>query len=146
MEEDEVRWLLIKCHCGNSFGSRAGSKSSCAHCGESKRLVTKSSHSNSAELSRAVSSANLPDEIREEVEKRINKEKTKRNQNQRVGVEKIHTIMIDSTNSDGILTMDKLTQKLMEKGVDNPTAEEILGMAEAQGVIIRSAPNSWLWL
>ncbi len=63
-----------------------------------------------------------------------------------MGVEKIHGIMLDSTNSDGILTMDKLTQKLMENGVENPTAEEILGMAEVQGVIIRSAPNSWLWL
>ncbi len=146
MEEDEVRWLLIKCHCGNSFGSRAGSKPSCARCGESKRLVTKSSHSNSTELFRAVSSANLPEEIRGEVEARLKKEKTKRNQNQRVGVEKIHGIMLDSTNSDGILTMDKLTQKLMENGVENPTAEEILGMAEVQGVIIRSAPNSWLWL
>ncbi|HJN70138.1 MAG TPA: hypothetical protein QF525_01725, partial [Candidatus Thalassarchaeaceae archaeon] len=122
------------------------SKPSCARCGESKRLVTKSSHSNSTELFRAVSSANLPEEIRGEVEARLKKEKTKRNQNQRVGVEKIHGIMLDSTNSDGILTMDKLTQKLMEKGVENPTAEEILGMAEVQGVIIRSAPNSWLWL
>ncbi len=146
MEEDEVRWLLIKCHCGNSFGTRTGSKPSCARCGESKRLVTKSSHSNSAELSRAVSSANLPDEIRDEVESRLKKEKTKRNLNQRMGVEKIHAIMLDSTNSDGILTMGELTQKLIEKGVDNPTAEEILGVAEAQGVIIRSAPNSWLWL
>ena len=126
MEEDEVRWLLIKCHCGNSFGSRAGSKSSCARCGESKRLVSKSSHSNSAELFRAVSSANLPDEIREEVEKRLNKEKTKRNQNQRVGVEKIHSIMLDSTNSDGILTMDKLTQKLMDKGVENPDRKSVV--------------------
>jgi len=64
----------------------------------------------------------------------------------RGGPEAIKRIMRQSTGSDGTLTLKSLSRELGKEGIDEPSAEQILGQAELGGVLIRASAESWSWL
>ena len=65
---------------------------------------------------------------------------------QRGGPEAIKTIMKQSTGEDGTLTLKSLSRELEKEGIDEPSAEQIIGQAELGGILIRSSPDNWSWL
>ena len=144
---DEV-WILVKCICGNSFGSRKASFSSCPRCGSSKGKTQREFQS-SESLAEAVAASNLPVQISQEVESRIAAEESRRAavvENARGGPEAIRRIMRQSTGDDGMLTIETLSAELDKEGYTEPSAEQIIGQAELGGMLIRSGPDSWSWL
>ena len=70
-------WILVRCICGNSFGSRKASFSSCPRCGSSKGKTQKEFES-SERLAEAVATSNLPTQIKQEVETRVASEESRR--------------------------------------------------------------------
>ena len=65
---------------------------------------------------------------------------------QRGGPETIKIIMQQSIGDDGTLTLKSLSRELEKEGIDKPSAEQIIGQAELEGILIRSSPDSWSWL
>ena len=140
-------WKMLRCACGHSFGSRRGGRPSCSRCGESTGFATTGSYESSVRLAKAVAHANLPTEIREDVESRVKRDSQQQEQTrERGGVELIHRIIRKATANNGELTLAKLRESLEVEGIAEPTAEEILGDAEIQGVLFRSATDIWSWL
>tara|TARA_B100001750_G_scaffold157360_1_gene126583 strand:+ start:1079 stop:1243 length:165 start_codon:yes stop_codon:yes gene_type:complete len=54
--------------------------------------------------------------------------------------------MRQATSSDGTLTAESLSRELLKESYDKPTAEQVIGSAELDGVLIRNSPTSWAWL
>ena len=139
--------MLLKCQCGHSFGVRQGSRASCSRCGESDKITTTAVFSDSAQLAQAVATANLPTEIRAEVESKMKKENLRREASrERAGINTIHRILRDSTDIQGILTIARLRDNLAAEGISEPTAEQVVGSAEEEGVVHRSGQDQWRWL
>ena len=144
---DEV-WILVKCICGNSFGSRRSSFSSCPRCGSSKGKTQRELQSPES-LAEAVAASNLPSQISQEIESRIAAEQSRRattREKVRGGPEAIHRIMRQSTGSDGRLTIEKLSSELEKEGYAEPSAEQAIGQAEMEGILLRTDSESWYWL
>ena len=64
----------------------------------------------------------------------------------RGGPEAIRRILQKSTTSEGIITVELLSRELLKEGYEEPTAEQVIGSAEVEGILIRKAPNLWAWL
>ena len=144
---DEV-WILVKCICGNSFGSRKASYSSCPRCGSSKGKTQREFQSPEG-LAEAVAASNLPSQISQEIESRIDAEQSRRTvlrEKTRGGPEAIRRIMRQSTGSDGRLTIQTLSSELEKEGYANPTAEQVIGQAEMEGILLMADSESWYWL
>ncbi len=142
------RWALIRCTCGNTYGSTRTSAHSCPHCGSSQGSESKLFESPD-ELSEAVARSNLPDGIAQEVESRLASQQAKAESKttmSRGGPEAIRRIMRQATSSDGTLTAESLSRELLKESYDKPTAEQVIGSAELDGVLIRNSPTSWAWL
>ena len=141
-------WILVRCICGNSFGSRKASFPSCPRCGSSKGKTQREFES-PENLAEAVAASNLPNQIRQEVEDRIAVEESRKaavEEKTRGGPEAIRRIMRQSTSDDGTLTLEALSAELEKEGYTEPSAEQVMGHAELEGMVVRSGSESWSWL
>ena len=140
-------WLLLRCKCGHSFGAKQGGKASCNRCGESKLITTTAIFTDSAQLTEAVANANLPSEISEEIKQKLSEKKRKQlKAKDRANPGMIARILKQSTDERGVFTLESLQQSLQSEGVTDPSPEQIIGMAEMQGVVQRTAQEEWKWL
>jgi len=140
-------WILVRCICGNSFGSRKASFPSCPRCGSSKGKTQRKFES-SESLAEAVAASNLPAQIKQEVETRVAAEESRRaavEEKTRGGPEAIRRIMRQSTR-DGTLTLEGLSVELEKEGYAEPSAEQVIGQAELEGILVRASSDSWSWL
>ena len=140
-------WLLLRCKCGRSFGARQGTQASCSRCGESSQITTTAVFTDAAKLTEAVANANLPSEISQEIEDKLSEKKRKQlKTRERANAGLIHRIMKQSTDERGVVTLQSLRVSLDAEGVTEPSPEQIIGMAELQGVVQRTAQDEWKWL
>ncbi|MGB1459414.1 MAG: hypothetical protein ACPHDQ_00225 [Candidatus Thalassarchaeaceae archaeon] len=140
-------WLLLRCKCGQSFGARQGTQASCRRCGESSQITTTAVFTDPARLTEAVANANLPSEISQEIEaKLIEKKRKQLKTRDRANAGMIRRILKQSTDDRGVLTLQSLQISLEAEGVTEPSPEQIIGMAELQGVVQRTAQDEWKWL
>jgi hypothetical protein len=141
-------WLLLRCTCGNAFGSKSGISASCTRCGSpSARGI--GAYAEASELAEAVSSANLPDEIADQLSSRAcsTKDKSNRSEGKSHGSAfELLTAMKSATASDGAVTISSLATTLLGMEISEPTAEHLIGQAEMEGVLIRSGADTWSWL
>ena len=138
----------MKCICGNSFGSRKASFTSCPRCGSSKGKTQREFQS-SESLAEAVAASNLPAQISQEIESRIAAEESRRaavEEKARGGPEAIRRILRQSTRDDGTLTLETLSIELEKESYDEPSAEQVIGQAELEGILVRAGLDSWSWL
>ncbi len=140
-------WLLLRCKCGQSFGARQGTQASCNRCGESSQITTTAVFTDPTQLTDAVANANLPSEISQEITNKLNEKKRKQLKTRDIAnAGTIQRIMKQSTDERGVLTLQSLRECLDIEGVTEPSAEQIIGMAELQGVVHRAGRDEWKWL
>lgn len=140
-------WLLLQCKCGQSFGARQGTQASCSRCGESSQITTTAVFTDPTQLTDAVANANLPSEISQEITNKLNEKKRKQLKTRDIAnAGTIQRIMKQSTDERGVLTLQSLRECLDIEGVTEPSAEQIIGMAELQGVVHRAGRDEWKWL
>ena len=140
-------WLLLRCKCGQSFGARQGPQVSCSRCGESSQITTTAVFTDPTQLTDAVANANLPSEISQEITNKLNEKKRKQLKTRDIAnAGTIQRIMKQSTDERGVLTLQSLRECLDIEGVTEPSAEQIIGMAELQGVVHRAGRDEWKWL
>ncbi len=141
-------WQLRRCECGHAFGCNAAHSASCTRCG-SLRTTSISNFEDSRQLGVAVSNANLPKEISEDIKNRIMlKEKISNYSAQKTGNLRSKSIqaMHDATDNHGILTIASLDRELTKKGISEPSSEHLIGQAEMEGILLRQDDDSWSWL
>jgi len=143
----ESNWLLLRCKCGQSFGARQGTQASCSRCGESSQITTTAIFTDPTQLTEAVANANLPSEISQEIQDKLTEKKRKQLKTRdRANAGMILRIMKQSTDERGVLTLKSLQVSLETEGVTEPSPEQIIGMAELQGVVQRTDQDEWKWL
>ena len=140
-------WLLLRCKCGQSFGARQGTQASCSRCGESSQITTTAVFTDSTQLTEAVANANIPSEISQEIANKLNEKKRKQLKTRdTANTGTIQRILKQSTDERGVFTLQSVRECLDIEGVTEPSAEQIIGMAELQGVVHRAGQDEWKWL
>ena len=140
-------WLLLRCKCGQSFGARQGTQASCSRCGESSQITTTAVFTDPTQLTDAVANANLPSEISQEITNKLNEKKRKQLKTRDIAnAGTIQRILKQSTDERGVFTLQSVRECLDIEGVTEPSAEQIIGMAELQGVVHRAGQDEWKWL
>ncbi|MED6346373.1 MAG: hypothetical protein VX626_04680 [Candidatus Thermoplasmatota archaeon] len=141
-------WQLRRCDCGNSFGSNSSKSPTCSRCGSPKSTVV-SIFDDSRQLAVAVSNANMPKEIAQDIAKRIRVKDEKSIKNSSVSGDQ-HSKMIramnEATDESGILTKEALLIELEGLGTPDVSVEHLIGMAELEGLLLRRDGESWTWL
>jgi len=141
-------WQLLRCECGHSFGLIRGGSGRCTRCGSSRFTVI-SNFDNSRLLADAVSNANLPKEIAQEIVSRLHS-KDKKTAHSEIDQESsrsnILRAMHDATDDNGMLTIASLADELSKLGVVETSPDYLIGQAEIEGILLRYDSNSWTWL
>ena len=143
-----LRYNLIKCSCGFSFGSTKSKNNYCTKCGSTSNLKLIERFEDADRLARAISFANIPDEISDELILKIKKKESKKkiakinNENILGGL----SVLKKATDKDGNLTKFSLDKYLTEEGLIDSSSEYLIGQAEVQGFLIRINENTWNWL
>tara|TARA_B100000945_G_C20404451_1_gene609227 strand:- start:757 stop:1167 length:411 start_codon:yes stop_codon:yes gene_type:complete len=136
----------MRCSCGSSFGNRRGTRAICSRCGSSK--CTKiADYENSSDLSKAVSEANLPKELSNDISSRISKEnKNLRSNKERANSRFLVSSMKNATDENGIITLQSLNAELQKINIKETSAELLVGQAEMEGILLRTSEETWTWL
>ena len=144
-----VEWQLRRCVCGHSFGCKADTSCNCTKCGSTNSKVI-SIFADSRQLADAVSNANIPREIANDISKRTQslEEKSARFIATNTGNIRSRTFraMREATDEAGILTIESLDNELAKMGIDEPTSQHLIGQAELDGILLRNDFETWSWL
>ena len=138
------RWQMLRCECGQAFGASSSGSPSCTRCGSS-RVRRVRSFDEPSELSEAVALANAPKEVQQEISKRSRDAGAPRAGGKPTPSQML-AMMKEATSEDGTLSLESLQQRLDAAGVDEPSASHLVGLAEVEGELLRSGPNTWVWL
>ncbi|HIE63996.1 MAG: hypothetical protein CXT72_00595 [Methanobacteriota archaeon] len=142
-------WLLIRCKCGHSFGSQNLHSANCYHCHSNQKLSIIAKFETNSDLALAVSAMNLPKGLHKEFSKKMEIERQKNiksQSNSGGGGEMMLRIIKISLGDNGNLSLESVINTMMKEGFDNTTAEQIIGQAEMQGLLIRVDSDTWNWL
>ena len=143
-----MQYNLIKCSCGFSFGSTKSKNNYCTKCGSTINLKLIERFEDADKLARAISFANIPDEISNELILKIKKKESK-NKLAQINNKKILgglSVLKKATDKDGNLTKSFLDKYLSDEGLIESSSEYLIGQAEVQGFLIRVDENTWNWL
>ena len=142
-----MQYNLIKCSCGFSFGSTKSKNNYCTKCGSTSNLKLIERFEDADKLARAISFANIPDEISDELILKIKKKESK-NKIAKINNENIGglSVLKKATDKDGNLTKSFLDKYLSDEGLIESSSEHLIGQAEVQGFLIRVDENTWNWL
>ena len=94
-----------------------------------------------------MANANIPSEISQEIANKLNEKKRKQLKTRDIAnAGTIQRILKQSTDERGVFTLQSVREYLDIEGVTEPSAEQIIGMAELQGVVHRAGQDEWKWL
>ena len=112
----------------------------CPHCNHPESKIL-SRHMNANEASDAVSVANVPPEIRDQLRTWMQNERQSHPTSQSDPIDG-PTILSMATNEDGFITLDSLKMALsvLNLPID---AESFAEQASAEGELLRVTPNRW---
>ena len=117
-------------------------------CGSTSNLKLIERFEDADKLARAISFANIPDEISDELILKIKKKESK-NKLAQINNKKILgglSVLKKATDKDGNLTKSSLDKYLSEEGLIESSSEYLIGQAEVQGFLVRVNENTWNWL
>ena len=142
-----MQYNLIKCSCGFSFGSTKSKNNYCTKCGSTSNLKLIERFEDADKLARAISFANIPDEISDELILKIKKKESK-NKIAKINNENLGglSVLKKATDKDGNLTKSSLDKYLSDEGLIESSSEYLIGQAEGQGFLMRVDENTWNWL
>ena len=142
-------WLLLRCPCGNFFGSSLGSATSCTRCSNTTDIITVSSYQSPEKLAKAVSRSNLPDELSAEVTEKLSKAESRHMKARRREVQNFDSVisaMRDATGTNGIITLGSVSDSFAENELAGIDVWELINDAEREGILYRAGDEMWGWV
>ena len=135
-------WLVLACEsCGRAFGRQSSSKTiACPHCNHTDAKVL-SRHLNANDASKAVSLANVPPEIRDQLSTWMHKQPQLFDSSQDHPADGASILSIAEDES-GLITLESLSKALISAGM-NIDAEGFAERASAEGELMHVGPNCW---
>ena len=140
------QWIVVRCRaCRICHGSN-GNYKKCPHCGnvigENAEIV--STVNSETELRMEVAIANTPEELRDTLRKKLHSTEALV-QNSDPPAFTMAKWVHQSADENGEVTIDSVTTTVESKNTDiNP--EDLISMAETQGMLLRIGENRWTLL
>jgi len=134
---------MLRCQCGRNFGSRANSNANCPRCNKKTSLSTIKSFSSSSELRDAVSKANVPDEIINELYSRLALYEKSERSNEGFTSDDINKILSLAKLPDDSVTLSSLNESMVKLNIKKMSAERLIELLETSSMVIRNSNTSW---
>ncbi len=134
---------MLRCQCGRNFGSRANSNANCPRCNKKTSLTTIKSFSSSSELRDAVSKANVPDEIINELSSRLASYEKSERSNEGFTSDDINKILSLAKLPDDSITLSSLNESMIKLNIKKMSAERLIEILETSSMVLRNSNTSW---
>ncbi len=148
MTEEPRVFLVIRCiSCERHFGSLRNDKSFlCPGCGEHGEYPVVGRAKNSGDLRKKVSLANVPPELRDEMKRKIKADDYQDYQEDSASAPALLKLLSNLVDEDGKLNIATVQNELNRRRIVLPDAQELIDMAESQGLLMRDTTTEWKWL
>jgi len=148
MDSEKRDFLVIRCSkCKNHFGSLSSKESFCPNCGEFASHPIVDRAKDSLDFSNRVAMANVPTDLREDLEKKLRNEDDFEDFHEDVAnPRKLMKILSNIIDEDGLIEIEKICTEFNRLGIESPKPEEFIDMAESQGLLMRHSEGCWIWL
>ena len=134
---------MLRCQCGRNFGSRANSNTNCPRCNKKTSLSTIKSFSSSSELRDAVSKANVPDEIINELSSRLASYEKSECSNESFTRDEINKILSLAKLSDDSITLSSINESMTKLNLKKMSSEKLIELLETSSMVLRNSNSSW---
>ena len=139
----ERNWVMLRCQCGRNFGSRANSNYNCPRCNKKTSLSTIKSFSSSSELRDAVSKANVPDEIVNELSSRLASYENSESSSGGLTSDDIKKILSFAKLPDDSITISSVDESMIRLNLKKMSAERLMELLETSSMVLRNSNSSW---
>ena len=134
---------MLRCQCGRNFGSKANSNSNCPRCNKKTSLSTIKYFSSSSELRDAVSNANVPDEIVNELSSRLASYEKSECSNEGLTSDDINKILSLAKRQDDSITLTSVNESMNKLNLKKMSAERLIELLETSSMVLRNSNSSW---
>ncbi|MBS72200.1 MAG: hypothetical protein CMO20_04515 [Thermoplasmata archaeon] len=148
MDSQIREFLIIRCNdCNSHFGTLKSSEIYyCPKCGQNGEYPIVDRARDSNELSKKVSMANVPPELREELLQRTDVIEYVDYDVDTISAKQLLRIISNNVDEDGLINLQQIEIELTKKKIDSPNALQLVEMAESQGLLMRKDNHGWIWL
>jgi hypothetical protein len=143
-EDFTVEWKVLLCaDCDKAYGRSSRARDlSCPHCGGSTEPRLLSRHLNPEDAQNAISHANVPQEIRLELAKKMGDSRKREKRSKRIRVDDLPALLQAAANESGELDADSLRIQMAIAGIGDD-AETFAEDAAIAGVLLNIGPGRW---
>jgi hypothetical protein len=98
--------------------------------------------STASELRIEVALANTPEELRDNLRARLKSNQKLIQQDEPISFHGLAQVLRDTTDQKGVLTVQSL-QPALDRNGDSLDAQDLIDMAESQGMLVRLSTDCW---
>ena len=137
-------WNVVRCGACSTCHGHRGIGRVCPHCGQKLESDAEIviSVSTASELRIEVALANTPEELRDNLRARLKSNQKLIQQDEPVSFHGLAQVLRDVTDQKGVLTVQSLQPALDSNG-DSLDAQDLIDMAESQGMLVRLSTDCW---
>lgn len=143
-EDFIVEWKVLLCaDCDRAYGRSSRARDlSCPHCGGSTEPRLLSRHLNPEDAQGAISNANIPQEIRSELTKKMGDSRKREKRSKRIRVDELPALLQAAADEAGELDVDSLRIQMAIAGMGDD-AETFAEDASTAGILLNIGPGRW---
>jgi len=138
------KWSVVRCPaCRNCHGTRARARQ-CPHCGQSLSSDTPvvATADSAAQLRIEVALANTPEEIRDELRKRLEATQEPLVSINSTSPRRLYALVVEHVGEDGVLHRSDV-EDVLAKVDSEMDVDDLLDQLEFNGIIIRRQDGTW---
>ena len=137
-------WNVLRCSACNTCHGHRGTGTRCPHCGQkmSQNATIVCSVKTAEELRIEVALANTPEELRESLRSQLTKNEQLFSSRDEISFKGLPKLLLDATDVNGVLTFNSL-QPVLEKSSTSLDVQDLIDMAESQGLLVRLNSDRW---
>ena len=138
------KWSVVRCPaCRNCHGTRARARQ-CPHCGQSLSSDTPvvATADSAAQLRIVVALANTPEEIRDELRKKLEATQEPLVSINSTSPRRLYALEVEHVGEDGVLHRSDV-EDVLAKVESEMDVDDLLDQLEFNGIIIRRQDGTW---
>lgn len=138
------KWSVVRCPaCRNCHGTRARARQ-CPHCGQSLSSDTPvvATADSAAQLRIEVALANTPEEIRDELRKKLEATQEPLVSINSTSPRRLYALVVEHVGEDGVLHRSDV-ENVLAKVDSEMDVDDLLDQLEFNGIIIRRQDGTW---
>ncbi|MDP6639872.1 MAG: hypothetical protein QF817_02255 [Candidatus Poseidoniaceae archaeon] len=143
---EQPTWDVLRCpDCSQTYGRKRGTAPRCSRCGRTGEdgVIIVAQAENVHDLRDAIAMANVPKEIRQELQGKLPKERmTLPIAGEEKAPQQSLAAIASATDDFGVITIERLELALRKKGISAQPIQ-IVEWAESEGLLLRLDEGRW---